>query len=99
MTTPNPNPTQRRFIDFQLSLQAVISGAVVVATFMVWMGWQAANQTTNLAQLQVTVAKVEKRLDDRDTKLDEMRGKMNASERATDKLEMRVDALERVGRK
>jgi hypothetical protein len=99
MTTPNPSPTQRRFIDFQLSLQAVISGTVIVATFMVWMGWQAAQQTTNTAQLQLAVAKIEKRFDDRDSRLDEMRGKQNASDRATDKLEMRVDALERVGRK
>lgn len=98
MTTPT-NAPQRRFIDFQLSLQALISGAVVIATFMVWMGWQAAQQTTNTAQLQLAVAKIEKRFDDRDSKLDEMRSKMNNAERASDKLEMRVDVLERAGRK
>jgi len=97
MTTPAlPTAEPRRFIDFQLSLQAVIAGAVSIAGFMLWMGWQAAQQTNNTEQLKVGIENLEKRFDDRDTKADLMRERMSSFDRTTDNLKLRVDALERV---
>lgn len=95
MTNRPPEQQPRRFIDFQLSLQSVIAGAVAVATFMLWMGWQAAQQTNNTEQLKIGIGKLEKRFDDRDTKTEDMRDKMFNFDRTTDNLKMRVDALER----
>lgn len=49
--------------------QTAISGAVVVATFMVWIGRQAAQQTTNMAQAQQSIVKLYTALDSLDTVL------------------------------
>jgi hypothetical protein len=93
MTTHTTEP--RRFIDVQLSLQAVISGAVVVATFMVWMGWQAAQQTNISLQTQASVIKLEKRFDDKDVKIDDMRERMSDQKNDTNSLKLRIEILER----
>jgi peptidoglycan hydrolase CwlO-like protein len=96
MTQPAPALEQpRRFIDFQLSLQAVISGAVVVATFMVWMGWQAAQQTNISLQTQASVIKLEKRFDDKDAKIEDMREKMSDQKSDFNSLKLRIEILER----
>lgn len=100
MRAAPPTPIQeqpvRRFIDFQLSLQAVISGAVVAGTFMVWMGWQAAQQTNISLQTQASVIKLEKRFDDKDTKIEDMREKSSEQRGDINSLKLRVDILERV---
>jgi len=88
--------TARRFIDFQLSLQAIISGAVAVGFFMLWMGWQAAVQTSNTEQLKLGVSKLEKRFDEKDTKIEDMRDKLSDQRSTIANLLLRVDALERV---
>lgn len=62
-----PQGPPRRFVDMQLSLSSIISGVVTVATFMLWMGWQAAQQTSNSVQLQLGITKIERRLDTIDT--------------------------------
>ena len=72
-----PNEPSRRFIDFQLTLPALVSGAVVTCSFMLWMGWQASQQTTNTEQLKVSVAKLEKRFDDKDQRIEDMRDKLS----------------------
>lgn len=51
----------------QLSLASIISGIVTIGSFMLWMGWQAAQQTSNSVQLQVGITKIERRLDNIDT--------------------------------
>jgi septal ring factor EnvC (AmiA/AmiB activator) len=97
----NPTPIEaevippRRFIDLQLSLQAVVSGAVATGSFMVWMGWQAAQQTSNMAQLQQAITKVEKRLDSRDQYQDGLRDTVYELRRATDMNTLRIGELER----
>ena len=85
----------RRFIDFQLSLQSVIAGAVAVASFMVWIGWQSSQQTNISLQTQASVAKLEKRFDDKDTKIEDMREKMSDAKNDTNSLKLRVEILER----
>jgi peptidoglycan hydrolase CwlO-like protein len=96
MTTPPPIVVEpRRFIDLQLSLQAVIAGAVAVATFMVWMGWQAAQQTNISLQTQASVVKLEKRFDDKDAKIEDMREKMSDQKSDFNSLKLRIEILER----
>jgi len=90
-----PAPPIRKFIDLQLSLQAVIGGAVSVACFMVWMGWQAAQQTNISLQTQASVIKLEKRFDDKDSKIDDMREKMSDQKNDNNSLKLRVEILER----
>lgn len=95
MRAEPPEQPIRRFIDLQLSLQSVIAGAVSIACFMVWMGWQAAQQTNISLQTQASVVKLEKRFDDKDTKIDDMREKMSDQKNDTNSLKMRVEILER----
>jgi hypothetical protein len=85
----------RRFIDLQLSLQSVIAGVVAVGSFMVWMGWQAAQQTNISLQTQASVVKLEKRFDDKDTKIEDMREKSSEQKSDINSLKLRVDILER----
>lgn len=96
---PIPDQVQerpiRRFIDLQLSLQSVIAGAVAVASFMVWMGWQAAQQTNISLQTQASVIKLEKRFDDKDTKIDDMREKMSDQKSSMNSMMLRIEILER----
>lgn len=89
------DPPPRKFIDFQLSLQAVISGTVAVACFMVWMGYQAAQQTNISLQTQASVVKLEKRFDDKDAKLEDMRDKLSDHRSTMNSLTLRVEILER----
>src|SRR5689334_21718909 len=91
-----PEQPVRRFIDLQLSLQSVIAGAVSVACFMVWMGWQAAQQTNISLQTQASVVKLEKRFDDKDNKIEDMREKASEQRGDINSLKLRVDILERV---
>lgn len=92
---PPHEQAPRKFIDLQLSLQAVIAGAVAIATFMAWMGWQAAQQTNISLQTQASVLKLEKRFDDKDNKFDDMREKMSDQKSTINGVILRVESLER----
>lgn len=103
---PNPVPPppppdiplsipQRRIFDFTLPLPSVIVGAITIASFMVWLGGQAATNTNKLDALLVTQTKIEKRLDDRDARLENMRETMTTLQRGLDKADLRLTALER----
>jgi hypothetical protein len=83
-----------RVIDMKMPLPALISGTVAVATFMMWMGWQAANQTNKMEDLILTTAKLEKRLDDRDARLDALRDTLFELRRNNDMNTMRITSLE-----
>lgn len=86
----------RRLVDFQLSVATIVSGCVTVASFMVWMGYQAAQQSNNMAQLGLTMVKVEKRLDDRDARLDALRDTIGEVRTETKLNSMRIGELERM---
>lgn len=62
---------------------------------MVWMGWQAAQQTNISLQTQASVIKLEKRFDDKDTKIEDMREKASEQRGDINSLKLRVDILER----
>jgi cell division protein FtsB len=57
--------------------------------------WNIAGQSNKLDQLIITNAKLEKRLDDRDARVDALRDKVFSTERAIDTLNLRLAALER----
>lgn len=68
------------------------------ATILVTLGatlWNIAGQSNKLDQLIITNQKLEKRLDDRDTRIDSLRDKIFGLERASDNLTLRIDTLER----
>lgn len=85
----------RRLVDFQLSVSAIISGAVTVASFMVWMGYTASQQTSKMESMANSLAKVEKRLDDRDGRLDLLRDAVTELRSKNDMNVMRIEAIER----
>lgn len=85
----------RRLVDFQLSVATIVSACVSVASFMVWMGYQAAQQSSKMEQLTLTLVKVEKRLDDRDTRLDALRDSVQEMRSESKVQAMRIGELER----
>jgi hypothetical protein len=91
-----PMNQPRRLVDFQLSVSAIISGCVTVASFMVWMGYTASQQASKMENMAQTLVKVEKRLDDRDQRLDLMRDAFNELRTETKMNSMRIGELERI---
>lgn len=83
-----------KVIDLKLPLPWLISGALTVAAFMVSLGWQSSAQSSKLDQLITANVKLEKRLDDRDIRLDAMRDSIYAVQRVTDTNSLRITALE-----
>lgn len=87
--------TTRQWVDMRVPLTWLLTAA---ASIMITLGatlWNVSGQTNKLDLLITTYAKLEKRLDDRDTKVDDMRDRMNGFDRTSDNLKLRVDALER----
>lgn len=86
---------QMKVIDMKLPLSWLISAFATVVLFMASMVWNIAGQSNKLDQLIITNQKMEKRLDDRDVKTEDMRDRLFNFDRTTDNLKLRVDALER----
>lgn len=95
-----PATPPQRVIDLKLPLSWLIGSACVVIGLVITVTWNASAQTKTLEnKIDLLInngAKMEKRFDDRDVRLDSLAARLNSSERATDKLESRVDGLERV---
>ena len=89
---PSPNPP--RIVDLKVTLPWLIGSACTALLFMAGLGWNASAQSGKLDTLIQTNIKMEKRLDDRDTRIDAMRDRMYATDRVTDALSLRVTALE-----
>jgi hypothetical protein len=89
MTVP-----QQKIIDFRLPLPYLITGLIAVAGFMLSLGWQSSAQSSKLDQLIAANIKLEKRLDDRDTRLDTLRDNLFTIQRVTDTNSLRITALE-----
>jgi hypothetical protein len=89
----------QRVIDLKLPLSWLIGSAGVIIGLVITVTWNASAQTRNLENkidlLIVTNTKMEKRLDDRDGKTDNLYGKVNDLERAMDGIKMRLDFQER----
>lgn len=86
--------TPQKVIDMKLPLPWLISGAATIAVFMISLGWNSSAQSSKLDQLIVANAKLEKRLDDRDIRLDALRDAIYTVQRVTDTNALRITALE-----
>lgn len=86
-------PTQK-IVDFKLPLPWLISGAATIAAFMISLGWNSSAQSSKLDQLIVANTKLEKRLDDRDVRLDALRDAIYTVQRVNDTNSLRITALE-----
>jgi hypothetical protein len=89
---PSPNPP--RIVDLKVTLPWLIGSACTALLFMAGLGWNASAQSGKLDTLIQTNIKMEKRLDDRDTRIDAMRDRMYATDRVTDALSLRITSLE-----
>jgi outer membrane murein-binding lipoprotein Lpp len=89
-----PSPPSARIIDFKLPLPWLITSAIIVGGFMLSLGWNSSAQSSKLDQLIVANIKLEKRLDDRDIRLDAMRDSIYAVQRVNDTNSLRITALE-----
>ena len=89
----------QRVIDLKLPLSWLIGSACVVIGLVITVTWNASAQNEKLGNkidlLIVTNTKMEKRLDDRDAKTDNLYSKANDMDRAMDNIKMRIDFLER----
>jgi hypothetical protein len=83
-----------RIVDLKLPLPWLISGAAASLLFMATLGWNSSAQSSKLDQLIVANQKLEKRLDDRDIRLDAMRDAIFAVQRVNDTNALRITALE-----
>lgn len=84
----------QKIVDFKLPLPWLITSAVIVGSFMLTLGWNSSAQSSKLDQLIVANAKLEKRLDDRDIRLDALRDAIYAVQRVNDTNALRITALE-----
>lgn len=89
---PSQNPP--RIVDLKVTLPWLIGSACTALLFMAGLGWNASAQSGKLDTLIQTNIKMEKRLDDRDTRIDAMRDRMYATDRVTDALSLRITSLE-----
>jgi hypothetical protein len=89
------NRSPQRIIDLQLPLPWLISSVVAVMLAMASMVWSIAGQSNKLDQLILNTAKLEKRVDDRDGRLDVVKEAQYEMRRVQDAQNMRLDALER----
>jgi septal ring factor EnvC (AmiA/AmiB activator) len=86
---------ERQFVDMRVPLSWLLSSAATIIFTLGATLWNIAGQSNKLDQLIITNQKLEKRLDDRDTRIDSLRDKIFALERASDNLTLRIDTLER----
>lgn len=98
MTTSQP-----RIIDTKLPLTWLLStaGSIILALALVGMSISANTEKTQakLDTLILNTAKLEKRVDDRDTRTDAIKETQYSMQRMIDALNMRTESLERAGRK
>lgn len=90
MTTPQP-----RFVDMRVQLWQLLTGVLTIMSILLTMTWNIAGQNNKLEQLVVASIKMEKRSDDKDRVTEDLKDRQDAAERRADKLEYRLDSLER----
>jgi septal ring factor EnvC (AmiA/AmiB activator) len=102
LTDPPPRgrrEADRRIIDMSIPLTWLLStAAVILCTFATTL-WNIAAQSNKLDQLIAANAKLEKRLDDRDLRVDALRDRIGALERSVDALTVRMETAERIQHK
>jgi hypothetical protein len=94
------SPQQDQLIDSDqrmgVPLHWLLSSAGTILVSLAATLWNVAGQSNKLDQLIISNAKLEKRLDDRDARIDALRDKLFSYERSIDSVQMRLDMLERM---
>jgi outer membrane murein-binding lipoprotein Lpp len=98
MSTP-PIPAPQRIIDLQLPLPWLLSSVAGIMMGFAGIVWAVSSQTNKLDQLITSTAKLEKRVDERDSRVETMKDAQYEARRQQDLLEQRVANLERGQRK
>lgn len=83
----------------QLPLTWLISSFAAILMTMAAMVWSVAGQSNKLDQLIANTAKLEKRVDERDSRVELIKDAQYEARRVQDLLTQRIDNLERAARK
>ena len=94
-----PTPPLPRVVDMQLPLTWLISSFAAILMTMAAMVWSVAGQSNKLDQLISNTAKLEKRVDERDNRVELIKDAQYEARRVQDLLTQRIDNLERSQRK
>lgn len=94
MPTPR-EPRETRIVDMRIPLHWMLSTAGAILVTLAMTLWNIAGQSSKLDQLIIANAKMEKRLDDRDARIDVLRDRLSQVDRALDALGLRIEVLER----
>ena len=94
-----PPSAPTRIIDLQLPLPWLLSSVAGIMLGFAAMIWSVAGQSNKLDQLIANTAKLEKRVDERDSRVETMKDAQYEARRQQDLLEQRVSNLERGQRK
>lgn len=97
MPQNNDDQREQRIIDFRMPVTWLIGAGVGLASSLMMLGWQAAGQSNKMDAIIESNAKLEKRLDDRDVRLETLRDAMYTQQRLTDANTLRITAIEARG--
>lgn len=89
------NTQPPRVVDMRIPLHWLLSSAAAILMTLAATLWNIAGQSNKLDQLIVTNTKMEKRLDDRDGRIDGIRDRIFGLESTINMMQLRVEALER----
>lgn len=88
-------PQERKIVDMRIPLTWLLSSAVAILMTLGATLWNIAQQTNKIDQLIISNAKLEKRFDERDVRIDAVRDKNFELERKYENLRTRMENLER----
>lgn len=97
MIPPEVPPTINT--DMKLPLPWLLTSVAAIMMSMGGMVWSVAGQSNKLDQLIVNTSKLEKRVDERDSRVEIMKDAQYEARRVQDLLTQRIDNLERAARK
>lgn len=89
---------EQRIIDTKLPLTWLLTTAGTMLAALISVLWNVSAQTNKLEQLIQQQTKIERRLDERDARLDRMVADLYEIKRVDDQQSLRIDALERNAR-
>lgn len=85
---------EHRIVETKLPLTWLITTAGALISVLITLLWNISAQTNKLEQLILSTAKMEKRLDDRDARLDRMLVDFYEMRRIDDAQTLRLNAME-----
>ena len=87
--------SEGRFVDMRVPLPWLLTSAAGIMVTLGMTTWNIAGQTGKLDQLIVSNLKLEKRIDERDLRLELLKDKLNMIERTQDSVVLRLEAYDR----